>query len=125
MQKEVQIILNTAVEEEFEGLARIAENRGANNTFHKIFNRQQRHDWLKELAGKKLVIIDDDQDFLRTIGDAATSLGVEVFLYDDPTEALSKAQRLQPDAYLVDANMPQMSGLTIIGELREIFPRTG
>lgn len=125
MQKEVQIILNTAADEGFEGLARIAENCGANNTFHKIFNRQQRHDWLKELAGKKLVIIDDDQDFLRTIGDAATSLGVEVFLYDDPIEALSKAQRLQPDACLVDANMPQMSGLTIIGELRILFPRTG
>ena len=75
---------------------------------------------------KTSVLLVDDHPFVRE--------GIRSFLSDLPdfevvgeasngTEALKMAEQHQPDFILLDINMPGLSGLEAVGQLRKINPR--
>lgn len=77
-------------------------------------------------AEKTSVLLVDDHPFVRE--------GIRSFLSDLPdfhvvgeassgTEALVLAEQHQPDFILLDINMPGLSGLEAVGQLRKIIPR--
>lgn len=59
--------------------------------------------------GLKLLLMQDED--IRIVGEAANGL-----------QALEMAAKLQPDVVLMDLMMPEMDGITAIGELRKSWP---
>ena len=79
---------------------------------------------VKELEGKKLLVVDDDADSLKSVPQIFSALGVEVDCCYSGAEALekvkeAKAKGFRYDAFLVDWRMPDMDGLKTTTRLRE------
>ncbi|MBN8279429.1 MAG: EAL domain-containing response regulator [Gammaproteobacteria bacterium] len=67
-----------------------------------------------------LVTIDDDRDsraFIRTIG---TRLGFAVTEVSDPSTFAQTVRQLQPAVVVLDLNMPNSDGITLMRQLREL-----
>ena len=72
----------------------------------------------------KVLLVDDNQAF-REITESFLSLAphlVVVGSTGDGWQALTQAQRTQPDLILVDLQMPSLSGLELIPGLRRLLP---
>ena len=65
----------------------------------------------------KIVIIDDHQLFLHGLKLTLENSDNEVIIFDNPMIALMKIEQLQPDIILMDLNMPEMDGISLIDEL--------
>ena len=61
----------------------------------------------------------------EVITDALTQEGVDVHTCEDGAEALVLCEQINPDAVLLDLNMPGPTGLHIARELRLIQKRSG
>src|SRR4051794_23191611 len=74
----------------------------------------------------RVVVADDDELFLRAVGDALAALPlVEVVaLARDGEEAIALAARLEPDVVLLDVAMPRCDGIEatrrIVGAGRDV-----
>ncbi len=66
---------------------------------------------------KTIMIADDDQDILFTIGVMLETAGYEVFSTLDGTYVLEGEYEC-PDLYLLDKRIPDLDGLEICRELR-------
>jgi DNA-binding response OmpR family regulator len=64
------------------------------------------------------MIVDDDEELLGELQDTFVSSGYEVNAISDPLLALNTAKKINPDAILVDLQMPKMSGFELAGKLR-------
>ncbi|UCE34340.1 MAG: response regulator [Deltaproteobacteria bacterium] len=70
--------------------------------------------------GKKILIIDDDPDFVRTTGIVLKSAGYEVFEALSGKEGLEKSKSDKPDLYIIDLMMETYSeGSNIVRILSE------
>ena len=67
----------------------------------------------------KIVIIDDHQLFLHGLKLILENDHNQVWLFDNPADALLNIEKLQPDLILVDLYMPEMSGISVIDELKK------
>lgn len=67
---------------------------------------------------KKILIIDDDHAFQKTLTEALRALSYEVESAYDGEEGLIKAQTLLPDLVLLDIKMPKLDGLAMLKELQ-------
>ena len=67
---------------------------------------------------KKILIIDDDKDFLGELKELLSRSGYVVIDVNDSTEALTKARSEQPDVILLDLRMRQTSGFEIADGLK-------
>ena len=70
-----------------------------------------------------VVYADDDPLMRETIADALTQEGIDVHVCEDGEEALTLCEQINPDAVLLDLNMPDATGLEIARELRLIQRR--
>ncbi len=61
----------------------------------------------------KILIVDDDPTVHKLIGKSLSAECFEVHSVTDPTNALTEAQRLQPDLMILDLMMPRMSGMDV------------
>jgi PAS domain S-box-containing protein len=77
------------------------------------------------LAGRRVLLVDDDPLVLEAIGRLLTRAGVEVTAHANPNEALAAVQTARPDFDLVvsDISMPGMTGLELVSRLRSTHPR--
>ncbi len=66
-----------------------------------------------DLAGKKLLAIDDRADYLRIIEEQAISLGMRVRTIDSSDEAIAAALDFQPDIMTIDLDMPTLDGFAV------------
>lgn len=66
-----------------------------------------------------ILLADDNQPNIITIGEYLESYGYEVVVARDGVEAVTKAQEIHPDLMLMDIQMPVMNGLEAIARLRE------
>ncbi len=68
-----------------------------------------------ELAGRKVLIVDDDRTIVSTIreGLSALGLGLELFEANDGSAALSVLRAQRPDLLISDVEMPGMSGMDL------------
>ncbi len=68
---------------------------------------------------KKILLIDDDVFFVRTLGDALLSKGYTVARAENGEEGLKKVEEDCPDLILLDLRMPKMDGFEFLKNLQE------
>lgn len=66
-----------------------------------------------DLAGKKLLAIDDRDDYLQIISEQAKALGMQVESVRHPEKAMAAANRFHPDVITVDLDMPEIDGFAL------------
>ena len=70
--------------------------------------------------GKKILIIDDDPDFVRTTGIVLRSAGYEILEAYSGKEGLEKSKSEKPDLYIIDLMMETYSeGANVVKALNE------
>ncbi|MCP5069545.1 MAG: response regulator, partial [bacterium] len=65
------------------------------------------------------LIVDDAPDIRLTLTALAKRHGYEVVTAENGVQGLALAQERRPDLILLDIEMPEMDGLTLLGEIRE------
>jgi len=72
-----------------------------------------------ELAGRSILVADDEDVFLRSAveGLAAELPGVELYTARDGVEALVELERHSVDLLVTDVKMPRMDGMALIAEM--------
>ncbi|MGE5308403.1 MAG: response regulator [Deltaproteobacteria bacterium] len=66
----------------------------------------------------KVMIVDDDKDFLTEISETLVLVGYEVSAVNDPTQVVEKALRENPNVMLLDLKMPKINGFSLAAEMR-------
>ena len=80
---------------------------------------------------KRILVVDDNSDFLNLVRRRLESTGYQVVTAQDGKEALRAMENSRPDAVLLDIMMPRMSGLELLKKIRKsdkklpIFMLTG
>jgi len=72
--------------------------------------------------GKKILVIDDDEQVRVTVGRTLERAGYQVSLADDGKVGLELFRKEPSDAVITDIYMPEQEGLQTIMELRKISP---
>jgi len=70
------------------------------------------------LAGKRILVIDDEPDQVDFLQAFLEDNGFEVITAHDGTEGLNKAMKNKPDLITLDVTMPGKSGVQVFSELR-------
>lgn len=71
---------------------------------------------------ERILLIDDEQDFMDALADRMRDRGMQVSTTTSPIEALEKADEENFDAIILDLMMPEMNGLETLTRLREKNP---
>jgi len=66
----------------------------------------------------KVMVVDDEKDFLYTIGYWLKSKGYNVTTFSDSREAVDSIKKVPPDVIFLDINMPVMDGLQTLKTIR-------
>ncbi|MHC4563924.1 MAG: response regulator [Planctomycetota bacterium] len=72
-----------------------------------------------ELAGKKILLVDDDRDVLEAIQAALADTGAEIDLAGDGNTAVEKVTSGQPDGMVLDLMMPKRSGFLVLESIKK------
>ncbi|MEF3254250.1 MAG: response regulator [Deferribacterales bacterium] len=72
---------------------------------------------------KKVMIIDDDSNILRLYEEFLEENGFEVRSVNDPKVVLDEFNAFMPDLVLLDINMPEKDGFTLIREIKVKNPK--
>lgn len=73
-----------------------------------------------DLAGLRVLVVDDNQNMLRLVSDVLRAGGVgEVFMADDGHKALKSLALRQPHVIFTDWRMPNMDGLAFTQAVRQ------
>ncbi|MEE4540439.1 ATP-binding protein [Streptomyces sp. V4-01] len=68
---------------------------------------------------ERLVVVDDDPDFLATIRPVLAQLAEDVTEVGDSSQAMSVIRRRRPDAVLIDLSMPPPDGYQLLAHLAD------
>ena len=68
---------------------------------------------------KKIIIIDDEKDFVDVIKQTLFDEGYSVLTAYDGEEGLDKIRTKAPDLVILDINMPKMDGYAVCREIRQ------
>lgn len=74
------------------------------------------------LAGRSILIVDDDEDYAEALTEIFTLQQCKVTCIKDPVCALSHALNNPVDLIIVDKNMPRMDGIEFSRRIREMNP---
>ena len=74
----------------------------------------------KGLAKKRIMIVDDNIEFLEELKEMLVLSGYEAAAFYNGPSALEGAQRFKPDVILLDLKMDGMSGFQVADELKRI-----
>jgi len=72
---------------------------------------------------KKVLFVDDEEDFLNIVGRRIESWGFEVIYASDGKQALNELKNNKPDVIILDYKMPNMDGISTLRRIREIDMR--
>jgi len=70
------------------------------------------------MAGKKILLIEDEELIIRLLGRKLTNIGYDVTLAMDGQEGLDKMKKDKPDLILLDIIMPRKGGFDVMEEMR-------
>ena len=70
------------------------------------------------MGAEKLLVVDDERDIRRLLGDFFELQGYQVYTAASGKEALEKLA-VQPDLILLDINMPDMDGMEVCRRIRD------
>ncbi len=68
---------------------------------------------------KKILIVDDDVKVTTLLGRYLSSLGYQITPLNQSSKALSTAEILRPDLFILDIMMPYPDGFTLTSILRD------
>ncbi|MBU0467407.1 MAG: response regulator, partial [Nanoarchaeota archaeon] len=72
----------------------------------------------QERFGKRIVLVDDETDLLKSLEDLLTNIGYNnVTVFDNGGDALESMRQEAPDLVVLDMKMPGISGYEVIGRL--------
>src|SRR5213083_1326757 len=66
-----------------------------------------------------ILLVDDDADVVRAVGDYFERLGYEVAREDTGEGGMATFQRLRPDVVILDLHLPDVGGLEVLERLRQ------
>lgn len=69
---------------------------------------------------KKVLVVDDDPDFLGMIRARLREGGYEVVIAAESENALEKLEAEKPDVVLLDIQMPKVDGLKVLRSIRKV-----
>ncbi|MBB5016619.1 response regulator [Rehaibacterium terrae] len=72
------------------------------------------------MSNPRILAVDDSASMRQMVAFALTSAGFDVVEAEDGVVALDKAKREKFSAVVADVNMPNMDGITLIRELRQL-----
>jgi signal transduction histidine kinase/CheY-like chemotaxis protein len=72
-----------------------------------------------ETPGKRVLLADDNADFVNSLGQLLTSRGHEVRIAYDGAEALEAAREFRPEVAFLDIGMPKVHGYDVARRLRD------
>lgn len=78
----------------------------------------------QQLAGKRILVVDDDADILTSISAAFEPTGAEVETANNGNKAVEMAERQAPDLIILDMMLPGRSGFLVLERLKARKPRT-
>lgn len=67
---------------------------------------------------KKIMIVDDNKEFLEELKETLSLSGYDLIAVDDPTLVAEKVRSIKPEVLLLDLKMPKMSGFQVADELK-------
>jgi len=67
---------------------------------------------------KKILVVDDEEDIVKTLSFRLEASGYEVIAAYDGREALEKAKKEKPDLIILDLMLPRMDGYKVCGLLK-------
>lgn len=73
---------------------------------------------MKEMRGKKILLVDDDADFVEATKLILESKSYDVTVANDGKEGLKKVQTEQPNLIILDVMMPEMDGYEVCAKLK-------
>jgi len=73
---------------------------------------------------ERILIVDDEESLRMSLKFKLKSAGFDVDVAVDGEEALEKLKRRHTDVVLLDINMPRMSGIEALNQIRQDFPET-
>lgn len=68
---------------------------------------------------KKILLVDDEEDVLRTVGFRLQASGYDVVTASDGKEGLEKAHSEKPDLVILDLMLPKMDGYKVCAFLKK------
>jgi DNA-binding NtrC family response regulator len=71
---------------------------------------------------EKVLLVDDEQDFVEALAERMQARGLEVSTTTSPLEAIQKIDEESYDAIILDLMMPEMDGLETLVALRKKNP---
>ncbi len=71
------------------------------------------------LSGKKILVVDDEEDARTFIATVLEDAGAEILQASDGDRAVAMAKQEKPDAITLDISMPGRDGVEVFGELRQ------
>jgi DNA-binding response OmpR family regulator len=74
----------------------------------------------EKIRKRKILIVDDDEIFLREIQEAISAAGYDVNAFTDGESALRQSGNIQPDLIVLDLKMPVKSGFQLADEFRRM-----
>ena len=72
------------------------------------------------MAKKKIVVVDDEVDFLDLVKIRLEANNYQVVTASNGREGLEKIKKEKPDAVLLDILMPEMDGLKVLKAVRSV-----
>ena len=66
------------------------------------------------MKGKKILLIDDEQDILEILSYNLEKEGYQVFMANNGNEGIAKAKEIIPDLILLDVMMPEKDGICLL-----------
>ena len=70
--------------------------------------------------GDSILLIDDDADVLRAVGDYFDKIGFEVGRADAAEAGFEAFDRMRPDVVILDLHLPDVGGLEVLERLRSL-----
>ncbi|MFA6078848.1 MAG: response regulator [Candidatus Omnitrophota bacterium] len=71
------------------------------------------------MGKKKVLVVDDEVDFVELIQMRLKSEGYEVITANNGRDALERIKADKPDAIILDIMMPELDGLSVLKEVRQ------
>jgi CheY-like chemotaxis protein len=80
---------------------------------------------LPRLDGRRLLLIDDEEDALQLVSEVLRGQGAEVHTATSAREALERFGSVKPDLVVSDIGMPEMDGFSLLKRIRALSPDEG
>lgn len=74
------------------------------------------------MEGVSILLVDDEIEFVETLSKRLMKRGFHAAFVTSAGDALEKIKKEQFDVALIDVRMPEMDGITLLGEIKKIKP---